>query len=561
MLLIFVSLTGFAQQKMDIDASLEDKMTQQQDKLLELSPPESPLMTTLDSLRSFVTKKDKLVAEINDLKLKISKAVVSEEKDDLKALLLKRKQELQNVRAYLREIASGVDLSLLSNKEEEKFDFQKELFSLIKPAFDEMKEMTAHVRQKSDLKERINYYSIRLNILEQAIANIAKLQNKTDNLSIKSTLEFTKSNLERQHSDIQSDLHTYQLRLDKLLATEVSLAQSSESWFKSFFQKRGLYLTEAIILVIFIILLSNLSYSFMKRYLPGFRVQHRSFRIRIIELTQRLITLILIIIGPMVIFYLGEDWVLFSLGILVLIGLGWTLTKALPFYWKQIYLFLNIGSVREGERIFLDGLPWKVCKINMYCSFVNPVADLTMRVPIQEIVHLKSRPVNQDEPWFPCKKNDWVILSDGVRAKVIGISPELVQLVKRGGAKKTYLMSDFLNCSPLNLSADFRIKETIGISYALQADSTTIIPTILQQYIQQQIELENYTEQLLSLKVEFEHANNSSLDLVVIADFKGEVADIYNRLRRSIQRWSVDACHKNNWEIPFPQMTLHQIKS
>jgi len=47
------------------------------------------------------------------------------------------------------------------------------------------------------------------------------------------------------------------------------------------------------------------------------------------------------------------------------------------------------------------------------------------------------------------------------------------------------------------------------------------------------------------------------VDLAVIADFKGELGDLYNRLRRAIQRWCVDACTEYGWEIPFPQMTLH----
>jgi hypothetical protein len=56
--------------------------------------------------------------------------------------------------------------------------------------------------------------------------------------------------------------------------------------------------------------------------------------------------------------------------------------------------------------------------------------------------------------------------------------------------------------------------------------------------------------------VEFAVANSSSLDLVVIADFDGALGDLYNRLRRAIQRWCVDACTENGWEIPFPQMSL-----
>lgn len=58
--------------------------------------------------------------------------------------------------------------------------------------------------------------------------------------------------------------------------------------------------------------------------------------------------------------------------------------------------------------------------------------------------------------------------------------------------------------------------------------------------------------------LEFAEAGASSLDLVVIADFKGSQAPIYNRLKRSIQRWCVDAASQYNWDIPFPQLTVHR---
>jgi hypothetical protein len=86
-----------------------------------------------------------------------------------------------------------------------------------------------------------------------------------------------------------------------------------------------------------------------------------------------------------------------------------------------------------------------------------------------------------------------------------------------------------------------------------------MIPEILRNTIQQRVEQEGYGEQLLNLRVEFAQANSSSLDIVVIADFSGELGDLYNRLRRAIQRWCVDACTENGWEIPFPQMTLSGV--
>ncbi|MCP4009432.1 MAG: mechanosensitive ion channel family protein, partial [Proteobacteria bacterium] len=268
-------------------------------------------------------------------------------------------------------------------------------------------------------------------------------------------------------------------------------------------------------------------------------------------------TLFFIVLGPMLVFYLVEDWVLFSLGILLLFGFMWTLFRALPLMWRQIHLFLNIGSVREGERIDFEDLPWLVERINVYCDLTNPVANMSLRVPINELVDLKSRPFDTNEPWFPCKKGDWVILSDGLRAKVTGISPEMVQLIERGGTRVTYPTPDFLAQSPHNLATNFRIKETLGISYSLQSQSTLSIPETLHEYITLRADEEGYGDQLLNLRVEFSEANTSSLDIVVIADFKGELGDLYNRLRRAIQRWSVDACTENDWEIPFPQMTLH----
>ncbi len=80
---------------------------------------------------------------------------------------------------------------------------------------------------------------------------------------------------------------------------------------------------------------------------------------------------------------------------------------------------------------------------------------------------------------------------------------------------------------------------------------------ILKAHIEKRAAEEGYGDYLNNLRVELEKANTSSLDIVAIADFDGEVADLYGRLGRALQRWSVEACTINNWEIPFTQLTLH----
>lgn len=512
---------------------------------------------TLDTLRPFVNLRKDLRQDIKALNQQIDAAQSEAEKNSLRQSLDKLEADLRATTRNLEDIAAGIDISSLRAEKQEEFNFQKELFALLKPAIEEMKEMTSHVRLKSELRERIAYYGERLPLIEEALTNVNQLQEQSEDKSLKESLKAIASIWQKQRAFMQSALQAAQLKLNKLEAAETSITEASQSYLKSFFQKRGLYLTEALLVVVAIFLLSQLSYSAMQKYVPGFQEKHRSFRIRVVELTHRLLTVLLVILGPMIVFYLAEDWVLFSLGILLLLGIALTLRQTLPRYWHQIQLFLNIGSVREGERIVMEGLPWEVRQINVFCTLVNPVADISQRVPIDDLVDHKSRPSKPDDPWFPCRKRDWVILNDGVRGTVTGISSELVQLVERGGALLTYQTSDFLARAPRNLATNFRIRESIGISYSLQKEATTSIPETLHRFIQQRAEQEGYGEQLLNLRVEFAEAGNSALNLIVIADFNGELGDLYNRLRRAIQRWCVDACSEYGWEIPFPQMTLH----
>ncbi len=516
------------------------------------------LQDTISTLDSLIKLQQQLKSDIETLGRQLDSAQSEAEKKEIQAQLDKLGTDLKTTNRNLREIAAGADIASLRAGEEAKFDLQEEVFSLLRPALKEMKDMTSHVRLKSDLKDKIAYYREKLPITERAVSNITSLLKNTQDESLQKSLQTMLADWQKQLTFMQSELQSAELQLDKLERSEASLAEASQSYLKSFFQKRGLYLTQALLVVLAILLLSRLSYAAMLRLIPGYRKEHRSFRIRFLDLMHRVVTIVLTIVGPMVVFYVVEDWVLFSLGILLLLGIGLTLRQALPRYWQQIQLFLNVGSVREGERIALDGLPWRVKQINIFSVLENPVAELSQRVRIDELVDLKSRPVKKDEPWFPCVRGDWVLLSDGMRGKVTGISQELVELIERGGAHRTYPTADFLALSPLNLTTNFRVKETIGITYALQKDSVTSIPDILRAHVEKRIADEGYADKLLNLRVEFERANTSSLDIVVIADFDGALADLYNRLRRAIQRWCVEACTENNWEIPFTQVTLHQ---
>ena len=66
-----------------------------------------------------------------------------------------------------------------------------------------------------------------------------------------------------------------------------------------------------------------------------------------------------------------------------------------------------------------------------------------------------------------------------------------------------------------------------------------------------------YAQHNTYLQIEFDKANASSLDFKIIASFTGEAAQDFYRIKRFLQRASLEAANKHGWIIPFQQITIH----
>ena len=529
---------------------VKDQVAEVEDKVVEDN--------TLQTLKSILELRDHLNKRLKEKKMLLRRATSESEKEKLKHDIEKLNEQLTKSRNDFDRIAVGVDVSMFQDKKEQKFDWKEEITSLVRPALDEMKRMTAKVRQKSQLNMELERATKLLPEAKEAVENLKALMAKAEDRATKKELKKELTEWQNRVQQLENELSIASMQLEQLEREEESMVEASQKSIKHFFQTRGLYIFLAIMTFVGIFLLCWLFYRLLVKVIPGYREEHISLRLRILDLVFRVMTVVLAITGLFAVLYAAQDWVLLSIAIIFLLGIGWTARLAIPKMWNQGRLMLNIGPVREGERVLLDGIPWLVRKINVYSVFHNPELGVTLRIPIEKLLDMESRPYNKSERWFPCKRGDWVILSDGVRGKVVTQSHEMVTLVQRGGARKSYVTSDFLSLSPLNLSDTFRIKETFGISYDLQEHSTALIPDALSEYISERLKEEGYEEHLKNLRVEFQEAGASSLDLVVIADFDGEMAPLYNRIRRAVQRWCVEASTINNWEIPFPQLTVHK---
>lgn len=522
----------------------------------ELKPNKDKV--SIEMLLSIIELRKNLEKRVAENKTLLENSTSDSEKEALQQELDKLDKQIKDADSDFERIATGIDIDNFTEKKVEEFNWKNEILSLAEPAIKELKLVTLKARQKTKLKEEIGYYGNLLPVTDKALENLNVLISNISDKQIKLYLENLINEWTGVKEQLENKLKITEMQLNKMENEEASFVESSQSIIKNFFKTRGLYLFIALIASIGVIFILRLIYLGLIKVLPDYQSEYRPFYIRVIDLLFKILSLLLTLSALIFVFYYAEDWFLLSLTIIFLMGLAWAVKYSIPILWQQSRLMLNIGSVREGERIIYNGLPWLVKSINVFCKLENPTLDKTIRIPIEELSGKISIPFKQGDPWFPCKKNDWVSLSDGIMGKVTSLSCDIVELTLHGGAKKTYQTSDFIGLSPLNISTNFRLSILFGIGYAHQKEATSTVADTLYNYIMDKIQEEKLAENLLNLKVEFAQAGASSLDLIVLADFSGKVADKYSSLNRAIQKWCVDASTANNWDIPFPQLTIHR---
>jgi hypothetical protein len=178
-------------------------------------------------------------------------------------------------------------------------------------------------------------------------------------------------------------------------------------------------------------------------------------------------------------------------------------------------------------------------------------------VPIEDMVGLQSRQYTKEEPWFPSREGDFVMLEGEVFGKVLLQTPEIVQ-VQVLGATKTYAVADYLSQKPRNLSLDgFAIPIVFGLDYRHQGEVLGTVVPGMRAYLEEHMASQVFAPHLTNLLVEFNEAASSSLNVLIVGVFQAAAAEHYWAIRRFLQRTAVAACNEHGWTIPFEQLTVH----
>jgi len=459
-------------------------------------------------------------------------------------------------------IATGIDPGDYDRDLEPDFTLRDEIDDLLQPILDELKRLTAGPREIESLRSELGLWTARRVMTESALARLETLPDFED-ARLSADLAKTRTTWEERRQLAENRVQALSFQLEQAEAAQPSFYESMRDGLRGFFRTRGMN----FLLCVLAFFGTFFSLHYLHRRLllraPWMRRTPRPFYVRLIGVGLDLFSFLGALVALLLVLYATGDWVLMGIAILLLLGLALAARDGLPKFYDDARLLLNLGEIREGERVVFEGLPWRVESLSIYSLLKNErLRGGVVRLPVRRLSGLISRPLAENELWFPTEEGDWVDLPSRGKAKVVSQTPEWVQLVQLGGARLAMPTADFLAAAPVNLSRGFRVSSRLGIAYRHLAEATRPIPEILHERLSRDLPtLLEERDQLRSLKVEFASAGSSSLDFAIIADFDGSLAPQYDFLSRALQRIAVECCIEHGWEIPFPQITVHQAGS
>ena len=484
------------------------------------------------------------------------------QKVEVQAQLDKLGPEIKNLKATFEQVAiGGISLESFGQKEKE-FDWKQELVLITQPVLESLKDLTEKPRKTERLRSIISDRSLQGKEIDRAIESIQNRIAANPPKTLLTSLKETLDSWQARKKDNLREIELAQFQLESLLGNNEPWYDSLATTMKSFFSGRGttlLFAAAASFLVWLVMKAILWLLQFRKRNASG-EQQKPQTSYRVALYLYKVLTTLLIVVTIVIVLYVRGDLLLLALMIIVIVGMALALRELLPRYVNEARALLNLGTLREGERVFYNGVPWQVTHINVHTIFRNPELFGVLRVPLSEVVGLNSRPLSRDEAWFPSHKGDFLLMPDGAVAEVLSQTPENVELQSRGGMRLTYPTQGFYGTEFYNLTrgGSFGVASTFGIDYAHVNICLTDVPEKFKEFVGEGLRSAGLGEHVVDVLVDFKVANSSSLDFLIYVTMRSRIASSYFKIERVIQQSCVRACNEHNWGIPFPQMTIHR---
>jgi hypothetical protein len=511
------------------------------------------LLEDLNVLKKNISNTKK---RINYIKRKFNSEKSQSRKKIFENELYTLSNDLNKLESDFVFLSTGFRIEVNSGSEDrKKVNLVDDFQDLLAPIIQSLRRVSERPRKIEGLRNDILHLEEENKELRQGINNISNLikVNKINNVnsSLKKTKRFLVEELESNKITLQSA----QKQLDKELKSEDSIINRVGSLIGNFLKTKG----KNVLLALLFFSLSwwIVSVGFRKLLESEKLGKHIGEIRRSFEIISSGLSLFVGLISALGVLYLLNDWLLVTVFVLVFTVIALSFKQFAPRYVEEARLILNLGTVRESERITYQGIPWTVKKIGVQCLLENPhLTNGLWRIRAKDLVSFSSRSTNATERLFPSKLGDWVIVDDKYYGKVEEQTPEYVNLRLIEGSSMYFKTNQYLEKNIENLSDGYAITFSFGIDYKHQKLVTTDIPISLQSYMNDIFKeyLEKEKPEVGNIKVDFDYVSDHSLKLFVRVFLHGNASHSKERYSRKIQATLVDFCNKNSLRIPFQQL-------
>ncbi|MCK5433089.1 MAG: hypothetical protein KAJ03_10110, partial [Gammaproteobacteria bacterium] len=318
---------------------------------------EQVMATTLEALQLLLQSSNEKAEDISTEVLALKKNGESVESKETVKTLDELEDEFGEIQLRLETIATGISVTEYHNIDDiDKFELKTEIERLLQPMVYALLAVTKESRQIEQLKQGAARVEQHLKVVNNAVERIDDLLTSNSNEELSIALKKIQKNWLEEKESLDNELIALDSRLQNKLASKESLITSTGKFVGGFFKNRGVNFVLGVMAFLSVFLTMRLlKFLYVKlRYKDEFR-KRTSFE-RLFELIFLVLSVTAALLAMLLIFNIRHDWLLMGLATLFLVAIGWMILKSLPLMFEQVMLLLNLGSVREDERIIFHGV-------------------------------------------------------------------------------------------------------------------------------------------------------------------------------------------------------------
>ena len=489
-------------------------------------------------------------AEIQTAQSSLKNAATDEKKKSFTRYLKELNARLEKTKEQFTAMTSGTDTKTFFQKEDHAFKWEEELKDIFSPIIKELKATTKNARKKEKLLGKISYYEERVSQIKTALREINKLLAQVSDQKLLGRLNFSKNYWEKLDQEFSAQLLAMQHQLLEEERKQQSILQSLQEFFNSFIRHRGKNLFYALLIMIFVYFIFRFFHSMVLKFSPLHRSSEQAFWVNLFDIVFYAAGFFIAITAVLILFYVAGDWLILTIVLLIVLGIIWGARNTLPQFYEQIRLLLGLGSVRHGEKIVIDNIPWQVEKIGFYSYLQNPLlTGGIMRMPLKDLIGMRSNPHDEKESWFPCKEGDYILINWNTWRRIILQTPQVIKF-EWYEMHETMPTSIFLNQKIFNLSATpYWVGFSFEISYQHRFTLLDQICQELTKTTEEEVKKEDWAKFSLETWIDFEGFGDQSLILTYYLQMQKQAASKYPTVQRALKKIALKAANKHNLEI------------